>query len=82
MIPNWVGVIFLIYCITTSLYGLFPLSGIIIWAMNEATGSKLHPNTEESIIKAILSFFGMVLLGIVGYVAVMLIYNIPFSQWI
>ena len=82
MIPNWIKTLCFIYTMATFVYSIFPISGLIIESFEKASGSKLNPDTKKELNIACFILYGLILIGAIGFVVIMLIYDIPFNEWI
>lgn len=80
MIPLWIKLLWCFWLILTWVVSTFTLSGLIVLALTLADAGKFH--CESELIESVVITVGMVLIAIVSFVAIMLIYEIPFNQWI
>lgn len=80
MIPTWLKILWNLFGLIVYLYILYPLSGLIVMGLTEASGEKFH--SEDEVIKDCFIFIVLFLIWILSFVLIMIVYQIPFNKWI
>lgn len=80
MIPLWLKVLWGIWLLLTWLMSIFTLSGFMVMGLTKASGEKF--SLEKDLYNSVIITISMLIVAIVWFIATMIIYSIPFSEWI
>lgn len=82
MIPIWLKIIWNCLGLGIFIYSIFPISGSIVKVFTELSDDKFHKDTEKELKQSWSILIILVLIWIIMFIGSMLLYKIPFNQWI
>lgn len=82
MIPTWLKILWNLCGFFMMIYGVYPLSGLFVKVLTELSGNKFHNEVDEELFRACTVFIVLFMFWMLSFVLIMVIYQIPFNEWI